>query len=191
MLIKQGAGLRLLNSIKNSCTAFFLFLFMGFFCYSNSLHGVSHTEPTTVTYYLSIFDFADSFIQIPTSNVSGDSLTTNSSYLAGRAPIYDANNVKVGTCSASFLNMENEDGIFTDISNSLSAVGGLVVTWFTPSKLANLELDSIINSMVTECIVVQTTKIGVDPFYGQTFNLIVSSDDEKVYFQFVRTGTIY
>lgn len=191
MLIEQGAGLRLFNSIKNSCVAFFLLLFMGFFCYSNSLYGVSRTEPTVITYYLSVSDFADSFIEIATSNVSGDSSTIASSYLAGRAPIYDANNVKVGTCSASFLNMQNEDGIYTDISNYLSAINGIIVTWFTPTKLANLELDSIINSMVTECIVVQTTAVGVDPFYGQTFNLIVSSDDENIYFQFTRTGTIY
>jgi hypothetical protein len=45
--------------------------------------------------------------------------------------------------------------------------------------------------MVTECMVVASTAIGVNPFYGQTFNLIVSSDNEKIYFQFTRTGTIF
>ena len=68
---------------------------------------------------------------------------------------------------------------------------GLIVSWFTPTTLINLELDTIINSMVTECMVVASTKIGVNPFYGQTFNLIVSSDDEKIYFEFTRTGTIF
>lgn len=45
--------------------------------------------------------------------------------------------------------------------------------------------------MITECMVVASTKIGVNPFYGQTFNLIVSSRDGKIYFEFTRTGTIF
>ena len=147
--------------------------------------------PETITYYLYIADFAESFIEIPTSNVSVDSPTIASSYLAGRAPIYDVNNIQVGTCSASFLSMQTADGIFTDISNYLSADNGLIVTWFTPTTLINLELDSIINSMVTECTVVATTKVGFSPFFGQTFDLIVSSDGEKIYFQFSRIGTIF
>ena len=136
-------------------------------------------------------DFINSFIEIPTSNVSGGSSTIASTYLAGRAPIYDGNNRKVGTCSASFLSMQTADGIFTDISNYLSADNGLIVTWFTPTTLINLELDSIINSMVTECTVVATTKVGFSPFFGQTFDLIVSSDGAKIYFQFSRIGTIF
>ena len=145
----------------------------------------------SLTYYLYISDFAQSFIEIPTSNVSADSSTISSKYLAGRAAIYNECNQKVGTCSASFLCMQNADGIYTDISNFLSVDNGLIVSWFTPTTLINLELDSIINSMVTECMVVASTKIGVNPFYGQTFNLIVSSDDEKIYFEFTRTGTIF
>ncbi len=113
------------------------------------------------------------------------------SYLAGRAPIYNVNNMQVGTCSASFLSMQNADGIYTDISNYLSVDNGLIVTWFTPTTLLNLELDSIVNSMITECTVVATTKVGFAPFFGQTFNLIVSSDSEKIYFQFSRIGTIF
>ncbi len=185
MLIKQSAGLRLFNA------AFFLLLFMGLACHSRSLYGVNRTEPTTITYYLYIADFANSFIQIPTSNVSGTSSTIASSYLAGRAPIYDVNNMKVGTCSASFLSMQTADGIYTDISNYLSAADGLIVTWFTPTTLINLELDSIINSMITECTVMATTKVGFAPLFGQTFDLIVSSDSEKIYFQFSRIGTIF
>lgn len=163
----------------------FLVLFIGFAC-------VNRIESETITYYLFIADFANSFIQIPTSNVSVDSSTIASSYLAGRAPIYNAaNNMKAGTCSASFLNMQTADGIFTDISNYIAADNGLIVTWFTPTTLLNLELDSIIHSMVTECIVKATTKIGFSPFFGQTFDLIVSSDNEKIYFQFTRIGTIF
>ncbi len=142
--------------------------------------------PEKLTYYLYIDDFVDSFIEIPTSNVSGDSTTIASSYLAGRAEIYNNDNVQSGTCSASFLNMQTADGIFTDISNYLSIDNGLIVSWFTPSTLINLELDSIIDSMVTECIVKASTKIGFNPFYGKTFNMIVSSDDEKIYFELTR-----
>ena len=135
-----------------------------------------------LSYYLFIEDFAKSFIEIPTSNVSGESTTISSKYLAGRAPIYNKQDEKAGTCSASFLCMQNADGIYTDISNYLSADNGLVISWFTPTTLINLELDSIIHSMVTECIVLANTKIGFNPYYGKTFNMIVSSDNEKIYF---------
>lgn len=138
----------------------------------------------TLTYYLYISDFAQSFIEIPTSNVAVDSTTISSKYLAGRAPLYNRRGQKIGTCSASFLCMQNADGIYTDISNYLSVDSGLIVTWFTPTTLINLELDSIIHSMVTECIVVASTKVGFNPFYGETFNLVVSSDDQKIYFKF-------
>jgi hypothetical protein len=136
-----------------------------------------------LTYYLLVEDFINSFIEIPTSNISGDSSTISSAYLAGRAPIYNLKNKKVGTCSASFLCMQNSDGIFTDISNYLSVDNGLIVSWFTPTTLINLELDSIIHSMVTECLVVASTKIGFNPFYGKKFNMIVSSDNKKIYFK--------
>ncbi len=134
-------------------------------------------------YYIFIEDFANSFIEIPTSNVAVDSTTISSKYLAGRAAVYNQKNIKVGTCSASFLCMQNADGIYTDISNYLSVDNGLVVSWLTPTTLINLELDSIIHSMVTECLVVAYTKIGFNPFYGKTFNMVVSSDNQKIYFK--------
>lgn len=168
-----------------------LFLSLCFFLPLLGGSGALIAENKTFTYYLYISDFADSFIEIPTSNVSGDSTTISSKYLAGRAAIYNEANVKDGTCSASFLCMQNADGIYTDISNFISVDNGLIVTWFTPTTLINLELDSIIHSMVTECLVEATTKVGVNPFYGQTFSLVVSSDDEKIYFKFTRTGTIF
>jgi len=169
---------------KNYAT-FLLLLFIGLACHVRPLYG------QTITYYLNIADFAQSFIEIPTSNVFVDSTTIDSSYLAGRAPIFDVNNIQVGTCSASFLSMQTADGIFTDISNYLAADNGLIVTWFTPTTLINLELDSIIHSMITECTVVVTTKVGFSTVFGQTFDLIVSSDDQKIYFQFSRIGTIF
>lgn len=139
-----------------------------------------------LSYYLYIEDFAQSFIEIPTSNVSVNSSTLASSYLAGRASLYNSRDEKVGTCSASFLSMQNQDGIFTDIANYISVDNGLIVTWFTPTKLLNLELDTIIHSMVTECLVKASTKVGFNPFYGETFNMVVSSDDEKIYFKLRR-----
>ena len=139
-----------------------------------------------LTYFLYVADFISSFIEIPTSNVLVDSSTISSTYLAGRAPIYVKSGRKVGTCSASFLCMQNSDGIFTDISNYLSVDNGLIVSWLTPTTLINLELDSIVHSMVTECIVKASTKIGFNPFYGKTYNMIVSSTDDKIYFQLTR-----
>lgn len=136
-----------------------------------------------LSYYLYTEDFIKSFIEIPTSNVLVDSSTLSSKYLAGRASIYNRHDEKVGTCSASFLCMQNASGIYTDISNYLSVDNGLVISWFTPTTLINLELDSIVHSMVTECMVVASTKIGLNPFYGKTFNMIVSSDDQKIYFK--------
>lgn len=149
--------------------------------YSDHCH--KHKE---LSYYLNISDFIQSFISIPTANVLIPSSTINSSYLAGRAPVYNENNEKVGTCSASFLNIQNAENIFTDISNYLAIDNGLIVTWFTPTTLLNLELDTIVHSMVTECIVVASTKVGVNPFYGQKFNMVVSSDESRIYFKLTR-----
>ncbi|MBS0634144.1 MAG: hypothetical protein JSR37_01610 [Verrucomicrobia bacterium] len=143
-------------------------------------------HPETLTYYLNVEDFIESFIEIPTSNVLVDSSTIGSSYLAGRAPVYDQHNQKVGTCSASFLNMQNADNIFTDIQNYLAIDNGLIVSWLTPTTLINLELDTIVHSMVTECIVKASTKVGFNPFYGETFNMVVSSDSGKIYFTLTR-----
>ena len=82
--------------------------------------------------------------------------------------------------------MQNANGIFTDIANYLSVDNGLIVTWFTPTTLLNLELDSIVHSMVTECIVIASTKVGVNPFYGKKFNMVVSSDSTKIYFKLTK-----
>ncbi len=177
--------------IKNRCRPLLLLLLFLVSPHSDRLYALNSIEPETMTYYLYISEFANSFILIPTSNVSVDSSTTASSYLAGRAPLYNENNQPVGTCSASFLSMQNSTVIYTDISNYLSVDNGLIVSWFTPTAPIDLELDSIINSMVTECMVTASTKILLNPFYGQTFNLIVSSEEGKIYFQFTRTGTIF
>ncbi len=167
-------------TVKKSCKCLFLLLLL--LCVPSSAHSAICT-PKKLTYYLYIEDFIKSFIEIPTSNVLVDSTTVGSSYLAGRAPVYNENDVESGICSASFLNMQNDENIFTDISNYLSVDNGLIISWLTPTTLLNLELDSIVRGMVTECLVVAYTKIGYNPFYGKTFNMVVSSDDEKIYFK--------
>lgn len=136
-----------------------------------------------LTYYLNTEEFIESFIEIPTNLATNPSTTISSRYLAGRATVYNTKNKPVGTCSASFLCMKNQNGIFTDISNYLSIDNGLIVTWFTPTTLINLEFDSVLHSMVTECIVIASTKIGFNPFYGKKFNMVVSSKKSKIYFK--------
>lgn len=191
----------MLNFQKTMRNAFFLFLLgcTPIYIYGNNNSVVddevmenssgdksikrSHKKHRRLSYYLYIQDFIQSFIEMPTSNVLADSSTISSRYLAGRAAVYNELGEKVGTCSASFLCIQNEDGIYTDISNYLSINNGLIVSWFTPTTLINLELDSIVHSMITECIVKASTKIGFNPFYGKTFNMIVSSDDQKIYFK--------
>lgn len=193
-MLKQAVITVLSHNVQKMCRGFFAALCVGVMVYGNAVYsssGVSIIEPQTITYYLYIDDFIDSFIEIPTATVSGGSSTLASSYLAGRAPLYNQNDEKVGVCSASFLNIQNADNIFTDISNYISVADGLIVTWFTPTTLINLELDTLVNAMVTECIVVANTKVGVAPLYGQTFTLIVSSDGTKIHFAFTRMGNIF
>jgi hypothetical protein len=144
-----------------------------------SLHAA---DKSSLMYYLNISDFSQSFIEIPTSNVTVDSSTISSQYLAGRAAIYNMANQKVGTCSASFLCMQNADGIFADISNQLSVNNGLTVSWPTPATLVNLELDTLVGSMVTKCTVEVSN--GSSPFWGKKYTLVVSSDGVKIYFAF-------
>ena len=133
-----------------------------------------------MTYFLKVTDFINSLIEIPAKplrNPHIQNTTTDSKYLAGIANIYlpGDDQHSVGRCSASFLCYKNDQRFYTDISNYLSVDNGLIVSWLTPTTLVDLKLDGIINSMVTECIVVASTKIGVNPFYGETFDLVVSS----------------
>lgn len=153
--------------------------------HSSSSSSASSSATGGLSFYLLISDFVQSFITIPTSNALLNGTTIASSYLAGRAPLYNGStNLKAGICSASFLNMQTPDGIFTDISNYISAEGGLIIFWATPSTLLNLELDSIVNSMVTEAKVTVTTKVGLSLYYGKTFDLVVSSDQTRINFVF-------
>ena len=154
---------------------------------------------TPMTYFLNVTDFINSLIEIPATPIpplpnfpNFHNSTTASKYFAGIANIYmpgdNQGQNSVGRCSASFLCFKNNHRFYTDISNFISVNNGLIVSWLTPTTLANLVLDDIINSMVTECIVVASTKIGVNPFYGETFNLVVSSQmsGQQVQFEFTR-----
>jgi hypothetical protein len=136
------------------------------------------------SYYLATDDLVSSFIEIPTSNVLVDSSTISSVDLAGTAPIYDDNDVKVGTFSGTFLSMQTADGISTDVTGYLSTNTGLVVTWSTPTTVANLELDTVADSLTTDSTVTVTTKIGSSTYFGKTFNLVVSPVGDRIYFQF-------
>lgn len=171
---------------------------------AEALPATPNGEP--MTYFLKVREFIGSLIEIPATPIPSPSptprprptppprpqfpdphnTTTDSKYFAGIANIYlpgdDQNSV--GRCSASFLCFKNNDRFYTDISNYISVDNGLIVSWLTPTTLINLELDSIINGMVTECIVVASTKIGPNPFYGETFNLVVSSDGQQIQFEF-------
>ena len=145
---------------------------------AETLPATPNGEP--MTYFLNVTDFINSIIEIPSRPVINPHIhntTLDSKYLAGIANIYIPGDDQhsVGRCSASFLCYKNAQGFYTDISNYLSVDNGLIVSWLTPTTLINLELDNIIIGMVTECIVVASTKIGVNPFYGETFNLVVSS----------------
>jgi len=166
---------------------------------AEALPATPNGEP--MTYFLKVREFIESLVEIPATPIPSrppptphprphfpdfHNSTTDSKYFAGIANIYVPGDDQhsVGRCSASFLCFKNNDRFYTDISNYISVDNGLIVSWLTPTTLINLELDSIINGMVTECIVVASTKIGPNPFYGETFNLVVSSDGQQIQFEF-------
>jgi len=155
---------------------------------AEALPATPNGEP--MTYFLKVREFIESLVEIPATPIPplpGPNFhrTTDSKYLAGIANIYmSGQRSSVGRCSASFLCFANNHRFYTDISNYLSVNNGLIVSWLTPTTLINLEHDSTVNGMVTECIVVAATKIGPNPFYGETFNLVVSSDGQQIQFQF-------
>jgi hypothetical protein len=154
---------------------------------AEALPATPNGEP--MTYFLKVREFIESLVEIPATPIPPHfpnfHLTNDSKYFAGIANIYmPGDRRSFGRCSASFLCFKNDQRFYTDISNYISVNNGLIVSWFTPTTLINLELDSIINGMVTECIVVASTKIGPNPFYGETFNLVVSSDGQQIQFEF-------
>ena len=140
------------------------------------------------TFYLVTSDLIDSLIQVPTSNVSGTSSTIASSYLAGTAPVFNSSNVQVGTYSGSFLSLQTADGISTSASSVLSSNTGVNASWISPTTLADLQLETIVGSVVAESRVTVSTRVGASPLFGKPFNLVVSSDATRIYFRFDPTG---
>jgi hypothetical protein len=175
--------------------------------------------PDLPTFFLKVGAFIQSLVQIPAAPVNFnrfnpgsrlDNTTTATQYLAGIADMYFRDEFSgqpvgpVGRCSASFLCFQvpsapnspnpHQPRFYTDIANYISLDNGLIVSWFTPTALADLGLDSLIHGMVTECIVVASTKIGANPFYGETFNLKVFSSvslegEQQVSFTFTNRTT--
>ena len=152
--------------------------------------------PANPSYYLLVSDFVNSMVAVQTgvpAELAGNpaATTVDSSYIYGRAPLYRGNStdgVPVGTCAASFMNSKDTNNrVYSAISNFLSTDDGMIVTWFTPTFLSNLELDSLVNGMVTKCRVSCTTLIGrSSPYYGKRYSLEVSSSDGKIWFRFKR-----
>lgn len=143
---------------------------------------MSNTKiPIKLSYYLKTSDFLKNVVTIPTNNMLKHSKNT-SLYFSGRSKLYNNNNNKhVGDCAATFLCI-NTNNVYVQIQNYISTIDGLIISWFTPSTVKNLIIDDVIFGMVTECIVEVTTKIGVSPYYGLKFNMIVSSNNGKIYF---------
>jgi hypothetical protein len=153
--------------------------------------------PVNPTYYLLVEDFVNSMVAVQTgvpAELAGNSAnltTVDSSYIYGRAPLYrgnSTNGVPVGTCAASFMNSQDTNNrVYSAISNFISTDDGMIVSWFTPTFLSNLELDSLVNGMVTKCRVACNTLIGkTSPYYGKRYTLEVSSSDGKIWFRFKR-----
>ena len=148
-------------------------------------------SPKNPTYYLFVTNFANSFVAVQTGvpqEITNTSTTVDSSYLYGRAPLYNTNNQEIGVCAASFMNSKDTNNrVYSAISNFISTQDGMIVTWFTPTFLSNLELDSLVNGMVTECQVTCSTLVGKNsPYYGKKYTLIVSSSNGKIFFKFTQ-----
>ncbi|MCU1579540.1 MAG: hypothetical protein JWP19_1744 [Rhodoglobus sp.] len=140
------------------------------------------------TYSLAIADLESSLIAIPTSNISVNSSTIASQYLAGTTALFDEHGNQVGTFSATFLSMQTQNGITTSIENHLATDAGLIVTWSTTAAPANLQASSILDAVATESIVTVTTKSGSSAFFGHSFDLVVSADAAEISFRFGSVG---
>lgn len=154
--------------------------------------NINVTKPgSIISIYLNISEFINSLVNVPTV-IPNSSSITNSLYIYGCSSVYrNKTDKKCGICSASFMCSKNKSDIYTNITNYLSLGNGLIVSWLTPARPQNLEVDSIIHSMVTECIVVSSTKIGVNPYYGKKYNLTVhkvinkEKNIDRIYFDFM------
>ena len=140
------------------------------------------------TYYIDNAVMVASFVEIPTSNTVFDTTTLSSSYIVGSAPLLDGSGTRVGTYTATFLSLQTASGVTTEITNYLSTDAGLVVTWTTQATPSNLAFTTIAESLATDSTVSATTKIGSSPYFGKTYNLVVSEAGTGAEFHFEPTS---
>ena len=147
------------------------------------------TTPSTDggTYYIDNAALDASFVEIPTSNTVFNTTTLASSYLVGSAPLLDGSGTQIGTYTATFVSLETAGGVTTDITNFLSTDAGLVVTWTTQATPSNLSFATITESVVTDTTVTATTKVGSSPYFGKTYDLVVSEGGPGAEFHFEPT----
>ena len=158
-------------------------------------------DGTPMTYFLKVREFIAGLIEIPAMPITTHLLLLlvflifilvrllQNIWQESQIFIWQAIIAALVVVRHLFLCYKNNHRFYTDISNYLSVDNGLIVSWFTPTTLVNLEVDSIINGMVTQCIVVAATMIGPNPFYRETFNLCVSSiapGRHQIQFQFTQ-----
>lgn len=134
-------------------------------------------------YFIDANAFLNSFVEIPTSNVSVDSTTISSSELAGSTPVYNSSGTAVGTFSATFLSVQNSSGITTDVTAFFRTSSGLDATWSTPATSVNLELSSIEHALLGESRVAVNTKVG-SSYFAKSYDLVVVASGARFYFSF-------
>uniref|UniRef100_A0A6C0D1N9 Uncharacterized protein n=1 Tax=viral metagenome TaxID=1070528 RepID=A0A6C0D1N9_9ZZZZ len=134
-------------------------------------------------YYLDVEEFVTNLVELPVISITG---APPSASIAARAPLYKVGSTTpIGTCSASFLCLNDGENVFVDISNFINIENGLIVSWFTPTTIQALELDQIIYAMITQAIVRVSTKIGnPNNFFSRTYSLTVTTNGPKIFFLF-------
>ncbi len=134
------------------------------------------------TYFVIADDLVQNLIEVPTSNVSIGSGTISSRYLAGTVPLYNADGTTVGVFSVTFLLMQTADGISADLTGYLSTSDGLTLTWAAPTTVVDLQLDTIVGSVVGEGSQNVTAIAGSAHFTGHVFRLAFSAVGSRIYF---------
>jgi hypothetical protein len=134
-------------------------------------------------YYLNVEEFINNLVEIPVIYSTGASPSAS---IAARAPLYKVGSTNpIGTCSASFLCLNDGENVFVDISNFINIENGMIVSWFTPTTVQALELNQIIYAMITQAIVRVTTKTGSpNNFFSRTYSLTVTTNGPKIFFLF-------
>jgi hypothetical protein len=150
--------------------------------------SASPTGPENTHYLIKSDELILSLVQLPTSNVDGSSTTIASTYLYGRSNLYDLDSVKVGTYSATFIALQDSNGIYVDISNSLVTDGGVVFNWQTTEPIANLELSTIVDAIKSDRSLTIDSSISSTVYFGQRYDLSFSGTGSDIVFNIHRRG---